>query len=111
MTGLGSLNRALRPYATALLRAARSLNPHATVTSTKRSRKSQAALYRNYVAGRSRFPAAAPGSSKHERGLALDLGGLSAGQLSKLGKLWRSWGGRWGGSFRSRDPIHFESGR
>lgn len=111
MTGISSLNRQLQPYAKALLQAARSLNSGAYVASTKRSRRVQAGLYRDYRAGRSRFPAAPPGSSKHERGLAIDLGGLSASQLGRLGKLWRSWGGRWGGNFRRRDVIHFESGR
>jgi peptidoglycan L-alanyl-D-glutamate endopeptidase CwlK len=108
VNGLGSLNYELQPYATGMLQIAMQLSRRAYLASAKRSRSSQAQLYRNYRAGRSRFPAAAPGTSKHERGLAFDLGGLSARQLAHLGRVWRSWGGRWGGSFRRRDPIHFE---
>jgi LAS superfamily LD-carboxypeptidase LdcB len=43
-----------------------------TVTSTLRSSQEQGALYSRYLAGKSEFPAAPPGSSKHEHGLAWD---------------------------------------
>lgn len=73
------------------------------ITSVFRSRAVQARLYRNYLAGRSRWPAAPPGKSKHQYGLAFDM---VADNLPALGALWESWGGRWGGRFH--DDIHFE---
>ncbi len=76
---------------------------HPRVTSVFRSRTTQTRLYRNFLAGRSRWPAAPPGHSKHERGLAFDM---LADNLPALGALWERWGGRWGGRFH--DEIHFE---
>lgn len=43
-----------------------------TVTSGKRTREEQDALYQAYLAGRSKYPAAPPGHSAHEAGLAWD---------------------------------------
>jgi len=106
---VASLRKAIRPAVLALLEQARKLSPSAYLESARRSKKKQRDLYRAWRAGRSRFPAAVPGSSKHERGLAVDLGGLSSRQLAKLGHVWENWGGRWGGRFRRRDPIHFEA--
>jgi len=40
----------------------------------------------------------------HERGFAFDAVGDPA-ELRRLGMIWRSWGGIWGGAI---DPIHFE---
>jgi len=73
------------------------------VTSVVRSRSTQARLYRRYRAGLSRWPAAPPGQSLHEYGLAFDM---VAGDLRWLGSVWESWGGRWGGRFG--DDVHFE---
>lgn len=104
---LAGLHKSIRPYAQGLFELA-SRVPGAVVTSARRSRADQTRLYlqRRF----SRFPAARPGHSKHERGLAFDLGGLSASQLRRFGRLWESWGGRWGGRFRPKsDPIHFEA--
>lgn len=106
---MNGLARAFAPFAAALLEQARRINPRAYVSSGRRSSRVQAGLYRDYLAGRSRFPAAPPGRSKHERGLAVDIGGVTSRQLSQLGRLWRRWGGRWGGTFKKRDPIHFET--
>lgn len=85
------------------------------VTSVRRSTAKQAALYRAYITGKSRLPAAKPGTSKHERGLAFDLVIPSLSRLSvpemtramaPIGELWEAMGGRWGGRFN--DPVHFE---
>ena len=95
---------ALRPYASELVRLA---GPTAHVTSVRRSRREQETLYRRYLAGLSRFPAAPPGTSKHERGLAFDIYSDDAQLLRQLGAVWESWGGIWGGRFN--DPIHFEA--
>lgn len=43
------------------------------VTSTKRTWEEQAVLYQRFLDGKSRFPAAPPGRSKHQRGQAIDV--------------------------------------
>lgn len=80
--------------------------PGVQLTSTGRSRTEQVKLYRRYLAGKSKYPAAPPGTSKHELGLAFDVWHQDPRVLQWLGKVWESWGGRWGGRFN--DPIHFE---
>lgn len=109
MTKKQGLVAGLRPYASTLFAFAQQLSPSAVVTSVRRDATKQAQLYNRYITGKSAYPAAAPGTSKHERGLAFDLGGLSASQLRQLGEIWESWGGRWGGRFSHSDPIHFEA--
>lgn len=100
------LNAALRrglDYMTAVARA----NGHGfTVTSTRRSRADQARLYRNYLAGRSSYPAAPPGTSAHELGLAFDAVVNPSSYQDAYGALWERLGGEWGG--RYRDPVHFQ---
>jgi len=66
----------------------------------------QRKLYRRFLAGTHQFPVAPPGSSMHEKGLAIDLWADSE-ELSRLGAIWRKAGGIWGGAV---DPIHFEPG-
>jgi len=80
------------------------------VTSARRSPRKQSELYNNWVAGKSLIPAAPPGSSLHEYGLAFDMARLGIDPLADpflqyLGQLWTSWGGRYGGG---RDPVHFQ---
>lgn len=77
------------------------------VTSAYRSRAQQAKLYAAWRAGRSRFPAAPPGRSAHEYGLAADIvfaGGVESPMQIVLG-LAREAGLKWGGE---NDPVHFE---
>lgn len=100
--GFSGLRPWLRPWAQQLVRLA---GPYVSITSTRRSRRQQSLLYRRYLRGQSRFPAAPPGRSKHEQGLAFDLYG-DRDVLNQLGQIWERWGGRWGGRFN--DPIHFE---
>lgn len=102
---LGRYPRQYRAYFDALFRAAQSIDPTARITSTVRSRSEQRRLYNNYLAGRSRFPAAPPGRSKHELGRAIDIVARPE-TLRRLGAAWERLGGRWGGRFN--DPIHFE---
>lgn len=104
---LDGLHPAMRAAAKALVAVAAANGLRPVVTSVRRSKASQARLYRNYLAGRSRFPAAPPGTSKHERGLAFDLVVTPESRLADLGALWESIGGRWGGRFG--DPVHFEA--
>jgi hypothetical protein len=86
--------------------AAAGLQPN--VTNTKRSRKTQSDLYVAYQAGLSPYPAARPGHSQHELGLALDITTNDRSRLRDAGALWESFGKgfRWGGRFG--DPIHFD---
>lgn len=99
------LHPALVPYAAALFTAMLASDRTTKVTSVRRSRAEQSRLYRRYLAGQSRFPAAPPGRSKHELGLAFDII-ASDSILKQAGAIWESWGGTWGGRFH--DPIHFE---
>lgn len=104
MSVSGSLDPSLAPIATYFVQvlADAGLNPR--ITSIRRSYASQARLYRRYLAGLSQYPAAPPGTSKHERGLAWDM---VTNDDDLAGRTWESWGGRWGGRFR--DPIHYEA--
>lgn len=101
-TSLDALDPRFRPWAVWLLQQAQG----AQVTSTWRSRTQQRRLWRRSLNGTRAFPAAPPGQSKHQEGLAIDLVADSA-ELSRLGAIWRKAGGIWGGSV---DPIHFEAG-
>jgi D-alanyl-D-alanine carboxypeptidase len=102
VTGIYLLDPRLQPWARWLI----SLWPYGQLTSTLRTREEQTALYSAYLAGASRYPAAPPGHSKHELGLAFDYVAPSA-VLSELGAVWKSYGGNWGGD--GDDPIHFEA--
>lgn len=105
-TGLHSLQHWLIPYATRLVNIAAAAGLSPRVSSARRSHAQQALLYRRFLAGQSRFPAAPPGHSSHELGLAFDLWVNDESQLSDLGTVWEQMGGIWGGHFK--DPIHFE---
>lgn len=76
------------------------------VTSTYRTHSEQARLYARWRAGLSRLPAAPPGTSAHERGLAFDLAASPEG-LQTAGKFAPLFNLRWGGRFS--DPVHFEA--
>jgi hypothetical protein len=96
----------LRPYAEALMSALNDAGLNPRVTSVLRSIADQKRLYEAYIAGRSKYPAAAPGRSPHNYGWAFDIAVNDDSYLQDAGELWESWGGTWGGRFR--DPIHFE---
>lgn len=105
-TSLASLQPWLQPYAKWLLSVAPSVGARSLrVTSVKRSRAQQVSLYRDFLAGRARYPVARPGTSKHEYGLAFDMVTEPYSALWPLGELWKKAGGFWSAS----DPIHFES--
>ena len=72
MISLSGLAPQVRKAAAYALQFARAENIPVRVTSTRRSLKDQRDLYNNYLAGRSQYPAAPPGSSAHEFGLAFD---------------------------------------
>lgn len=101
---LSALQPWLRPYAEQLVALAPSAGARTVrITSVRRSKAQQQQLYKNYLAGRSSFPAAPPGRSKHEFGLAWDMVTEPFSVLHTLGNWWRSAGGEWS----STDPIHF----
>lgn len=98
-----SLNREVRPYFKWLMDVARALNLNPRITSARRSTADQARLYSIYRAGKSRFPAARPGRSLHEHGLALDL-------VSKDNELLaRYWKHYVNGAWSPTDSVHFSA--
>jgi len=71
------------------------------ITSGYRSYASQAKLYRDYLAGTSLYPVAPPGTSDHEKGMALDILSTNTNLLvSDLAQVKLYWAG-------PMDPIHF----
>ena len=105
-SSLSSLDATFARYVTWLLAVARYYGLQPVVTSTYRSYQEQAELYRRYQEGRSSLPAAPPGRSKHQAGLAVDIDLPNSRQyLPWLGAVWQSIGGRWFAS----DPVHFEA--
>lgn len=105
MSWSDGLNPQLRPYFVWLYSKAVEWDRTARITSARRSRAEQERLYRRFLAGQSKYPVARPGTSRHEQGRAIDL--IAAPEvLRRLGALWRSRGGRWGGE---ADPIHFDA--
>ena len=105
--GFNGLHPQLRPWAEYLAAVAKYNGISVQITSTLRTASEQRALYARYLRGESDLPAAPPGTSSHELGLAFDVvfGGNYRGPAQEaLGQLWRSWGGRWAGSV---DPVHF----
>ncbi len=78
---------------------------HVVVTSTRRDLETQKRLYADYKAGRSKYPAAPPGHSQHDRGMAFDLH-LDPPEYAAAGALWERLGLTWGGRFN--DEIHFD---
>lgn len=102
-SSLRELEPWLQPYAEYLVSY---LKPYGVrVTSVYRSYSEQLELYRNR--GSNAYPVAPPGTSKHGMRVAWDMTG-PPDVLAWAGHTWESWGGKWGGSFRSLDPIHFE---
>src|SRR6266403_4663705 len=104
--------------ALALLGLARARGWSYRVTSVRRSRRLQSRLYRSYrryrdagysdaqiAAGAGLYHPAAPGLSMHQLGRAFDVVFSPAAAQGEAGAIWKSWGGRWGGS---TDPVHFE---
>lgn len=79
------------------------------VTSVYRSPSKQRELYANR--GKNPFPVARPGTSYHEYRRAWDMVG-PPWVLERLGAIWESWGGTWGGrphiAGHRADPIHFQ---
>lgn len=106
MASVGELQPWLIPYAQYLLNVAAYNRLAVQVTSVRRSRAAQARLYQRYLAGLSSLPAAPPGHSLHELGLAFDLvvaGDWRGPSQAALGAFWKRMGGLWS----PKDPVHF----
>jgi LAS superfamily LD-carboxypeptidase LdcB len=74
------------------------------VTSAIRSKEEQQKLYDDYKAGKSKFPAAPPGQSKHALGTAIDIDSSTANAMAQKGIL-----GKYGlGQPVAGDPVHIE---
>jgi hypothetical protein len=74
------------------------------VTSAVRSAEEQQRLYDDYKAGRSKFPAAPPGKSKHALGTAVDIDSSTANAMAQKGIL-----AKYGlGQTVANDPVHIE---
>ena len=107
--GFSALHPQLRPWAEYLAAVAKANGIQVRITSTVRTASEQRALYARYLRGESDLPAAPPGTSRHELGLAFDVvfGPSYRGwEQRALGELWRSWGGFWAGD---ADPVHFSA--
>jgi len=105
MASLRDLDKRAQNTARAFVRALQAAGVSVTVTSTRRDATKQQALYDDYVAGRSKYPAAPPGRSTHGLGLAFDLK-LSPPAYEAAGLAWERAGYTWGGRFQ--DKIHFD---
>jgi len=104
---IATLDQRLQPYAQYLVDLLRSYGADVVVTSGRRSVVRQQELIR---AGRTTAT-----RSLHLSGLAFDLQISGQGIPSRewllfAGEIWEEIGGRWGGRFRSKDPIHFDVG-
>lgn len=75
-----------------------------TVTSAVRSPEEQQKLYNDYITGKSKYPAAKPGHSKHDRGLAVDINSADANAMAGMGILAKNGLGR----PVANDPVHIE---
>lgn len=98
-----ALDPRFKPWADYLLAVIARAGGTARVTSTYRSPSLQAKLYQDYRAGRSVLPAAPPGQSKHQYGLAVDVVISPSSWTPYIGAWWRQLGGEWDAS----DPVHF----
>jgi hypothetical protein len=105
---LAGLNPSIRPVARRFVEFLRMAGLKPVVRSVYRSTKDQTRLYQRWLAGLSRFPAAPPGRSSHEKRLAFDISVNDPRMLDQAGPIWERLGPGfvWGGRFK--DPIHFE---
>lgn len=109
MASLSGLDVRLRPWADWIIGVGRYYDSRLVVTSGFRDIAKQAKLYEAYIRGQSSIPAAPPGRSLHNYGLAFDLARIGVDPfqdplLTWLGQVWVQVGGRYGGAV---DPVHF----
>lgn len=75
-----------------------------TTTSTRRTTAEQSRLFQAFLAGKARFPAARPGTSTHELGIAVDLVPQTPKALPAVILIMKRHGFKWAGL---RDRVHF----
>lgn len=98
---MAGLHPQLRTISRNLPAVARSLGFQARVTSGYRSPAKQAWLYKRWLQGLQPYPVAPPGTSDHEKGLALDVVSTNpAALVSLLSSVGLYWAGE-------ADPVHF----
>ena len=102
MGRFNGLNPDLAVYAERLYLWAEANGLRPRITSVLRTRQQQTILYERYLRGQSRFPAAPPGRSLHEQGLAFDM--VTSDQGQSAGAVWNAAGGRWS----PNDWVHYE---
>lgn len=103
---LGGLEKS---FATAITKAAdeyfAATGKKVNIVSALRDSAKQKELYEAYISGKSKFPAGKPGTSKHEKGLAVDVDLASANALDSMGLL-----AKYGLSRPvAGDPIHISA--
>lgn len=104
MASTAGLNPHVKTSLRMLLDVLRGLGYRATFTSGKRDPKKQAQLYQAWIRrGRTGLPAAPPGRSTHEYGLAVDVSSNAPDQILKFageaaGLVW----------FGPGDRVHFD---
>lgn len=94
----------LAPYAGWLLELLTANGVRYTITSVYRSTAKQQQLYDRWLKGVNKYPVAKPGTSKHERGLAMDVV-MPDWAYPQLGAIWQQMGGFWS----PKDEIHFST--
>jgi len=92
----------LAPYAGWLLDVLTANGIRYSINSVFRSRAEQQALYNRYLQGINKYPVAKPGTSQHERGLAMDINSFPDVN-AQLGSIWQRMGGRWSAA----DKVHY----
>jgi len=92
----------LAPYAGWLLDLLTANGIRYSINSVYRTRAEQQALYDRWVRGINKYPVAIPGTSKHERGLAMDINSYPDVN-DQLGAIWQRMGGFW----TAKDRVHF----
>src|SRR5713226_687950 len=104
-TSLRDLHPSTRPKVSEWLATLRDAGVEGRVTSTRRSTAEQTRLWKRFVSGQSILPAAPPGSSLHELGLAIDIVFPTDEALATAVDVGEDFGLRWAGPV---DPVHFE---
>jgi len=110
VSSLNKLHPQLVPAARWIYEVGKYNDPLLVVTSARRSMAKQQKLYDKWRYGGSTIPAAPPGKSLHQLGLAFDMARIGKDPLTDpllawLGWVWEQIGGRHGGV---RDPVHFQ---